>query len=330
MPKNTLIIIFLLLINILSAQIAPQNILLQKCLFSYTTQYKYLKSPKAFAYARVQLGEKDSCAWSQKAMNLKNAKTIALTACREKRIDAQCKIVDMNNTWIVQENDFTTIVPADNTPLSPHKYTQLTNQAKKLVLGECLSLFNTHLKDKGHKVFAYSVDEDGRFACGTSQEYQTLREAALIAIQRCEMKRTTMANKAPKHTCLSLSDGKKILLSDKDFNLKLQKKTNTFLDLKSYHAYVQKAKKHLSGPCLTQYKYYLRVKEHKAFYIAKGKKGEITCSHSFNQFTISSAKKQALKKCETAVKFKKTHPACKLFDLNLLSKKALEKKHILE
>jgi len=318
MQKNTLIIICLLLINILHAQIAPQNVLLQKCLFSYTHQYKYLEGPKAFAYARVALGEKDSCAWTQKSVSIENAKNIALNACKDKKIDAQCKIVDINNTWMAQEGDFSTIVPADNTPLSVQESAQLLKQAKKLVLGECLSLFNIHIQDKGHKVFAYSVDEDGRFACATSKEHQTLRKAALIAIKQCETQRTTMGDKAPKHSCLSLCDGKKILVLARDFNLTLQQKRNTVLDLKQYQNYVNKAEKYFTKKCLTQYKYYLRAKDHKAFYIAKDNKNKMICTYSLNQFTIASAKKQALKKCEMDVKFKKIQSPCKLFDINLM------------
>jgi len=330
MKKNSLIFIVFILAGTLYAQVAPKNILLNKCFFSYTTHYPYLKGNKAFAYVRVPLGEEDYCTWSHKASSVENARNSALNACKQQHIDAECKIVDVDNTWLVQEGDFSSITPPDNTPLSQKQYTTLTNKAQDIVLGECLVLFDTHMKDKGHKVFAYTVDEAGRYACGTTHEYQTLRQAALDALKRCEETKRSMGQEAPKHPCLSFSDGKNILANVHDYNLTLHKKTNKFLNIKSYQSYVERARKYFSGPCLAQYKYYLRVKDHRAFYIAKDSEGKIVCGHSFGQFTIASAKKYAYEKCKTSAKFKKINAKCTLYNLDLLSDEELEKKRILK
>jgi len=330
MKKNSLIFILLIFMGTAYAQVAPKNILLNKCLFSYTTHYPYLKGNKAFAYVRVALGEEDYCTWSHKASSVENARASALNACKQQHIDAECKIVDVDNTWLVQEGDFSSITPPDNTPLSKQQHTLLTNKAKNIVLGECLVLFNTHMQDKGHKVFAYSVDADGRYACGTTHEYQTLRQAALDALGKCEETKKSMGKEAPKHTCLPFSDGKNILAGAHDYNLTLHKKTNKYLNLESYQSYVDKAKAYLSGPCLTQYKYYLRIKDHRAFYMAKDSEGKIACGHSFGQFTIASAKKYAYEKCKTSTKFKKINAKCTLYSLDLLSDEELAKKRILK
>lgn len=319
-----------MLTDTLYAQVAPKNILLNKCLFSYTTHYKYLKGNKAFAYVRVQLGEEDYCTWSHQASSVVNARTSALNACKQQNINAQCKIVDVDNTWLVQEGDFSTIMPPDNTPLSKQQHTMLSNKAKNIVLGECLVLFDTHMKDKGHKVFAYSVDEDGKYACGATREHQTLRKAALDALEKCKETKKYMGKKAPKHSCLAFSDGKNILVGVNDYNLTLHQKTNKFLNLESYQTYVAKAKEYFTGPCLAQYKYYLRVKDHRAFYMAKDAEGKVACGHSFDQFTIASAKKHAYEKCKTSTKFKKINAECKLYSLDLLSDEELEKKRILK
>ncbi|MCF6243437.1 MAG: hypothetical protein L3J43_00180 [Sulfurovum sp.] len=328
--KRYAFILSLLLMNLTHAQVAPENILLQKCLFTYTTHYKYLKGDKAFAYARVALGEEDTCTWAHKATSPKDAKSIALKVCKQENINAECKIVDLNNKWLVQEGDFSTVIPPDNTPLPSENIKQLKTKAKTIVLGECLSLFNTHLQDKGHKVFAYSVDEDGAFTCGVSREQQTLRQAAIIANKICEKQKISMNTKAPKHPCLSLSDGKKILVSAKDYNITLHQKTNKLLTTPSYNTYISKANKHFSGSCLTQYKYFLRIKDHKAFYFAKSTAGKVVCSYSFNQFTINAAKKSARKKCETAAKFKKITQKCQLYSLDLLTTEELKSKRMIK
>ena len=302
--------------NFSYAQTAPTNILLQKCYFNYNNIYKHLKGHKAFAYVRVTLGEEDYCAWSHNASSEENAKRSALHACKQQKVDSLCKIIDVNNVWLNNEGAFSSIMPADNTPLSQQEYTSLTNQAKTMVLGECLSLFNTHLQDKGHKVFAYSVDEDGHYACGSSKEHQTLRTAAIIALKICEDKRSSMGNKAPKSTCLSYSDGRKILVNENNFELTLHKKINKYLSQDEYTHYVKEGVKYLSGFCLTQYKYYLRDKDHKAFYIAQDIHGKIACGRSVNGFTVTSAKKHALSLCEISAKKEQVQSKCELFMLN--------------
>jgi len=299
------------------AEVAPENILLEKCMFSYTKTYKYLKKNKAFAYARVDIGEEDYCVWTQGEHSVENARNIALKACEGKVVDARCKIVDVNDAWLGNKDDFSIVMPADNTPLLPQEMTSLMHEAKKFVFGACLSLFENHLQDKGHKVFAYSIDEEGNYACATSKEHQTLRKAALMAMQACEDKKVLLQNMAPQSPCLSFSDGKNILVKAKDFNITLDVKSNTFVTQKVYKHHVDKAKDTLFGPCLMQYKYYLRNKDHKAFYIAKDRQNNLVCGLSFDRFTIRSAKKHALKKCEDAAKRKKVSAACTLFSLNL-------------
>jgi len=305
--------------NFSYAQVAPENILLDKCLFSYTKTYKYLKKNKAFAYARVAVGEEDYCAWTHSMHNASSAQNVALEACKKRVVDATCKIVDINDAWITEEDDFSMVIPADNTPFAPKKRIAIINEAQNLVLGECLTLFKEHLDDKGHKVFAYSIDENGNFACATTKEHQTLRKAAIVAVKKCEDQKIFMQKLAPKAPCLSFFDGKNILVKAKDFNITLDKKPNIFLSQKDYLKEIAKAKHTLFGPCLTQYKYYLRNKDHKAFYIAKDTKGNLVCGLSFDSFTISSAKKQALKKCQNTVKRKKLSAICQLYSLNLSS-----------
>ena len=93
---------------------------------------------------------------------------------------------------------------------------------------ECLSLFKKHLKDKGHKVFAYSIDEDGKFVCATSKEHRTLRKTALVALEVCEETKTSLKNMAPINKCHALFDGRNIHLGVKEYNLTIDKKPNIF------------------------------------------------------------------------------------------------------
>jgi hypothetical protein len=315
--KSLHLYIFLFILsNFVYAQVPPKHILLEKCLFSYTKTYKHLKKNKAFAYARVAIGEEDYCTWTQGMYDVSSAQKIALEACKKVDMNATCKIVDVNDVWITKEGDFSTVIPADNTPLSAQKRADVIKEVEDIVLGECLDIFKRHLDDKGHKVFAYSIDEDGNFACATSKEHQTLRKAAIVAIKKCEDHKKTMQGFTPKMPCLSLFDGKNILANAKDFNITLDKKPNVFVDQKMYKEYVEEVKEKLYGACLVQYKYYIRNIDHKAFYIAKGKKGKLVCGLSFGGFTIASAKKEARKKCEDAAKRKKIDAKCELFSLN--------------
>jgi len=302
--------------NALWAQMAAPNVLLQRCYYDYVNIYKYLKEDKAFAYARVELGEEDYCVWSHKATSESHAINSALQACRKKPIDAQCKIVDINGNWSVPDGAFSSILPPDNTPLSTQLYAQLVAQARNIVLGECFTLFERHLQDKGHKAFAYSVDEDGKFACASSKEQQTLRTAGMIALKRCEEQKHSMGKNAPKNQCLTYSAGKKIYLSAKDYQLTLHPKNTTYMMQKEYLQYVNEGEKYLSGACMVQYKYYLRDKEHKAFYVARDEQGQVACGRSVNAFTVSYAKKDAFKKCVKSMRQKKLEAKCELFMLN--------------
>jgi len=317
MKKITLLFILFAYTYFTFAQVAPKNILLQKCLFSYAKIYKILKGHKAFAYARVSLGEKDYCAWSQETNNVENARKFALNGCKQAHIDAPCKIIDIDNKWLVQEEDFSRIEPPDNTPLSQKELDALTSKTKNILVGKCIPLFQEHLHHRGHKVFAYSIDKEGQYACATAKEQETLRQAAIIALDKCEKKRTSMEKKAPKHRCLSLSDGRNILIGARDFNLTLNAKSNLPLSIQKYQDLIQKATPLLSDACLSQYKYYLRGKEHKAFYVAKDVKGNSACGQSINQFTIKAAKAHALTQCHISAKVNKVKTPCTLFSLNL-------------
>ena len=310
------LLVLVLFLDALYAQMAIQNVLLQRCHDSYSNVYRHLKGDKAFAYARVKLGEEDYCVWSYKASNEKNAINSALQSCRQQPINAQCKVVDVNGKWFVEDGDFSSIMPANNTPLEKVQYDALTNQAKKIVLGECLSIFNTHLQDKGHKVFAYSIDEDGNYACGSTKEHQTLRTAAIVALKICEDKRIFMEEKAPTNPCLSFSTGRKILVSAKNYKLTLDKKINRYLGQDEYRHYLREGEKYLTGACLTQYKYYLRDQDHKAFYIAQDGQGKVACGRSVGKFTVASAKKDALNKCLRSTKQEKIVAKCELFVVN--------------
>lgn len=67
---------------------------------------------------------------------------------------------------------YASITP-ENRPLSSKEITNLMKKAKPVILGNCYPFFEAYLKAKGHKSFGYSLDADGKYACGNSYRNQT-------------------------------------------------------------------------------------------------------------------------------------------------------------
>lgn len=295
----------------------PEQVLAKNCLNSYKNSYLEQKEHKAFVYARESDTGKDRCGWGYGYATVEEARNGAMKQCADFQLNAECKIIDVDGVYLVKSGDFSPITPPDNTLLTEAEEEQLLEEARSLIRGNCLPFFKDYLKDKGHKVFAYSLDADGKYACGKTYQHTTLIAAQNGAIKGCQDNKNQRGNMKPKSPCKHYAQGNKILLTQKDFGMVLVPKSNRYLSSEEYSEYLSKAKEIISdGPCVFQMKYYLRSKEHAAYYLAQDENGVQACGRSEDAFTPTVAKANASQKCEAMVKKKKLKATCKLVAAN--------------
>jgi hypothetical protein len=300
----------LLLSTSLYASVVPEKILTKSCLNSYLNTYKSQKDHKAFVYARESETGKDRCGWGYGYESVKEAKKGAMKQCTGFYLNAECIIVDADGEYLVKEGDFSTISQPDDTPLSTKEEEKLLNSAKELIHGNCLPFFKAYLKDKGHKSFAYSLDTQGKYACGKTYGHSTLLTADKGALKSCEDNKYQRGTQKPKSPCRVYAKGNKIVLETKDFALvKVEKE----LSDEAYTTALKKAKTMVKkGPCLFQMQYYLRGSEHQAYFLAQDKEGKQVCGRSEGELSENTAIIKALKACDKNLREKNMQATCTL------------------
>lgn len=297
---------------------APETVLTQKCLTSYQTKYKNSKSPKAFVYAREEKTGKNRCQWNYGSVDVETAKNKAVAACAKYQLNAECIVVDTDGEYLVKEGDFSLITPVDKTPLTDAEKDDLVNQAKQLLTGNCLPFYKKHLNDKGHKVFSYSIDSDGKYACGKSSG-GNLVSSRLKAIKACNRNKRKRGNKKPVSDCRIYAENKKILLNANDYGVTIAEKSDKSLTTDEFNALLNQSKEVIDeGPCVFQMKYYLRGSQHNAFYLATDDQGKQTCGWTEGAFTPKIAKQEALDKCKKNVKKNLLKASCTLLAENFI------------
>ena len=320
--------VLLLCLPILSwAAPSPETVLTDKCLSAYQKKYKNKKTHKAFIYAREEDTGKNRCQWSYGNADVETAKNNAIAACAKHQLNAECIVVDADGEYLVKDGDFSLITPVDKVPLTADETDALLSQAQQLVTGSCLDFYKKHLKDKGHRVFAYSIDADGKYACGKSKG-GNLVSVRLSALKFCERSKTRKRKKAPKNDCKIYSENKKILLNSDDYGISVAEKSNKKLSTEELNAYFDQSKESINkGPCAFQFKYYLRGTQHQAFYLATDSEGKQACGRSEGAFSSEVADKEALEECKSNVKKQKLDASCELyannFEFSVLAKKEM-------
>jgi len=311
--KMKKLLLLTLFTYMLQAEVSPENILTKNCLNSYLHTYKTQKDHKAFVYARESDTGKDRCGWGYGYESVDAAKKGAMKQCTEFQLNAECIIIDTDGEYLVKEGDFSTISQPDETPLSEKEKEQLIEEAKGLIRGNCLPFFKDYLKDKGHKVFAYSLDVDGKYACGKTYSNATLVAAKKGAIKGCNDNKNKRAQKRPSSPCKLYAIGNEILLHAKDFGIDALPKVEKILGDDEYNAKLKKAKTIVKkGACLFQMKYYLRGSEHQAYFLAQDKEGKQVCGRSEGELSLDVALSKALKQCQDRVQKKNLKATCKL------------------
>ena len=301
----------------LCASVTPKQILAKNCLESYQNSYTSQNKHKAFVYAREKHSGKDRCNWAYGHSNVRDAIDSAMKGCQSFILNAECVLVDTDGVFKVKDGVFTVLEPLDTIPLSIEKKKSLEIEAKKIILGNCLPFFTkNYLEAKGHKSFAYSVDENGNYACGYAYENQTKNISQKRAIASCEENKIKRGDKKPISPCKVYATAHKILLNLNDFGITNTAKKKVSLSTESYTQKLNQAKKMIDeGACLMQMKYYLRGEEHQAYYFAKSE-GKQACGREEGAFTLDVAKVNAKENCEKMAKEKKIKSGCTLLAQN--------------
>jgi len=311
------IVYFLIISLSLHSEILPKNVLGSNCLQNYTNSYLSQKSHKAFVYAREKKTGKDRCNWSYGYNTIKEAVTSAMKGCQSVLLNAECTLVDTDGVFKVAKGAFSILTPADNTPLTKAEKAKITQQAQGLILGDCLPFFTKkYLDAKGHKSFAYSIDQNGNYACGYAYKNQSEKISKKTAIDACKRNKLKRGDKTPKSACKVFATNKTILLSANDFGIKIEPKQDIFLDEDTYAKRLAKAKEIIGeNACLMQMKYYLRGEMQQAYYFAKSVDFQ-ACGRKEGAFTLQMAKDDAKKACEKMAKRNGIQKPCKLLAQN--------------
>jgi len=315
-------ILLLLLMSLsLYASVSPENVLTKNCLKSYLNTYKSQKNHKAFVYARESETGKDRCGWGYGYESVEEANKKAMKQCTGFQLNAECIIIDTDGDYFVKEGAFSLITQPDDTPLSKEMKEKLLTEAKVLIRGNCFPFFKDYLNDKGHKVFAYSLDSDGKYACGKTYSNSTLVAAKRGAIKGCNDNKNKRGKKKPKSPCRLYAKGNQVLLNAKDFGISELLKVDKVLGNDEYLAKLNKAKTMIKkGACLFQMKYYLRGSAHQAYFLAQDKEGKQVCGRSEGELSENEALNKALKACEKNLSKKNMIATCKLIakDFNIV------------
>ena len=298
---------------LLSANVLPKKVLTKNCLNDYLNTYTSQKDHKAFVYARESKTGKDRCGWGYGYESAKEAKKGAMKQCTGFQLNAECIIIDTDGEYLVKEGDFTPISQPDDTPLSTEEEQKLLQEAKVIIRGNCLPFFKDYLGDAGHKVFSYSLDANGRYACGKTYNHSTIKSAQKMAITSCNDNKNKRGKQKPKSPCKVYAEGNKILLHSKDFDLAKVTQVEKELSDVEYEAKFNKAKTMIKkGPCLFQMKYYLRGSKHQAFFLAHDKDGTQVCGRSEGEVSENEAFTIALRACDKRLREKNLDAKCTL------------------
>lgn len=234
LKKLALIIISIFPLLAFSEPSTLENTLSKNCLKYYHDKYetvsKTASNTKVFIYARDVSG-KDLCYSHHGAGETKSLITEALDKCKNIHKSSACKVAAINGNWMVKENDFPQITQPDERKLSEADIQKLMNEAKVMLKGSCLPFFKKHLSHKGHKTFAYALDEKGHVACAENSGSVDAKYAQKQTINSCEKYKKSQGKKAPLSPCVLFSVNNTIVAKSSDFKKALKTINNKPIDI---------------------------------------------------------------------------------------------------
>ncbi len=207
---------------------------------------------------------------------------------------------------------FANITAPDDTPLSEKKIDMLMQDAKPTIIGNCFPFFKAYLQSKGHKSFGYSLDADGKYACGNSYKNQTEKISKEGAIKACNDNKLKRGENRPENICKIYAIGNKIVAKEGDFP-KYKPADNTPLSPKEKTAILEKANKLIKGNCAPFFEKYLSYDGYKAFGYALDSDGKFCCGQQSFQGSQKLADEGSMRFCnKDHAKYNLQSP-CKLF-----------------
>ena len=207
--------------------IEPKSFMTRSCLDIYENKYRIKVKDKAFAYARNAKGE-ERCGWGHGRISVSAAKEAALSACFEKDIGTECKVIDVNGVMSIEKGDFLTLnSPGNDTEkikaaqLSAAESDEFMDKAVDMLERQCLKSFNKYMDLKGNKAFAYTVSEKGSYPYCARGVQPTMELAEKAALEKCNQRRE---NGYKDHTpaCKLFARGSKLLVTPKDYGLTIK------------------------------------------------------------------------------------------------------------
>ncbi len=311
MIKKSYLLLLLPLITF--ASVKPENILLSPfCQKGYHNTYKSLPSPKAFSYSRESDTGQDLCNWSYGNATVEEAKTAAMKNCTDSVMKSPCYIIAVDDKFTAKKGQFSPISIPDNASLSQTQLSKLKSEAKTQIAGTCLPFFEKYLAKKGHKAFGYSLDEDGKFACGDMANHWNLDNSKKEALKGCKNHKNLLGKNAPLSPCKLYAVGNTIVAKKGDF-AKFTAPDDIPLSDSEKKAIMIEAKKSIIGNCLPFFEKYLNNKGHKSFAYAIDPDGKFSCGQGSKYTSQKKANKSALKYCAEGDLKKHPKSPCKVF-----------------
>jgi hypothetical protein len=198
------------------------------CLKSYKTSYTEKKNNKSYAFVRDN-NDKETCGWSYNTKAPKEAAKIALAQCEKgrvkKQIGSSCKTIDIHGELVAKSPDFTPYEADKSSPvLSGIELDALHDKAMDMLTKrDCRSMFRKYLKQKGHKVFVYTVGNRGLYLHCSMANRAVQGSAEKIAFKDCEKARSK-DRYLKKFTpdCKLFAKGDTLLVTPEDYGLTVE------------------------------------------------------------------------------------------------------------
>ena len=187
---------------------------------------------------------------------------------------------------------------SDSGGLSENQRQELVGQARLLLGKGCFEKFKRYLGGEGSKAYYYAIDQEGRYACGSSIKQADRKQADDNALAACLSDKTRSGDKTPDTTCRKYAEEDRVLLSPSDYGLEVTEPEERTLSGEEFKAYIKQAQDVLELKCLAEFKLYLRSGGHKSFYYAMDSEGRYACGSAEGEIAASIADRIALKHCD--------------------------------
>jgi len=195
--------------------------------------------------------------------------------------------------------------------LSESQRRDLAGQAKPLLGKGCFAKFKKYLAGEGYKAYYYSIDQEGRYACGKAVKQADRKQADGNALAACLSDKSRRGHRMPDVTCRKYAEENRVLLTSADYGLEITEPEERVLSKEEFLAYIGQAEEVLETKCLAEFKLYLRSGGHKSFYYAMDKEGRYACGSADGAIAASAADRIALRHCNEHRVKEKAQADCK-------------------